>query len=51
MLVAEHDRERQSYLEAAGYRVLRVGNDDVLGNLDTVLAGILRAVGITDSSQ
>jgi very-short-patch-repair endonuclease len=43
---ADYDRERQSRLESAGYRVLRVGNDDVVNDLDAVLRGILQACGI-----
>ena|ERR1700733_7663178 len=45
---AAYDRQRQSCLEAAGYRVLRVGNEDVLGDLDVVLRAILRACGIAE---
>ena len=47
---ADHDRERQSYLESEGYRVLRFGNDDVLNDLDAVLNAILQACGIAKSS-
>jgi very-short-patch-repair endonuclease len=47
---AEHDLERQSYLESEGDRVLRFGNDDVLNDLDTVLNAILQACGIAKSS-
>jgi very-short-patch-repair endonuclease len=45
---AVYDRERQSQLESAGYRVLRVGNDDVLNDLDAVLGAILQACGIRE---
>jgi very-short-patch-repair endonuclease len=41
------DRERQAYLESvAGVRVLRVGNDDVLHDRESVVLGVLRALGI-----
>jgi very-short-patch-repair endonuclease len=43
---AGRDRQRQSYLESEGYRVLRVGNDDVLNDLDAVVAAVLLACGI-----
>jgi very-short-patch-repair endonuclease len=43
---AAYDRERQSQLESAGYRVLRVGNDDVLNDLEAVLGAVLQACGI-----
>jgi very-short-patch-repair endonuclease len=43
---ADYDRKRQSYIESAGYRVLRVGNDDVLNDLDAVITVILQACGI-----
>jgi len=45
---AAYDLERQSQLELAGYRVLRVGNDDVLNDLDAVLGAILQACGIRE---
>ena len=46
----QHDWQRESdtlrtrHIEAAGYRVLRFWNNDVLGNLDGVLNEILRAL-------
>jgi very-short-patch-repair endonuclease len=43
---AGYDRQRQSQLETAGYRVLRVDNDDVLNDLDAVLRAVLQACGI-----
>ena len=45
---ADYDRQRQSHIESAGYRVLRVGNDDVLRDLDAVLRAVLQACGIAD---
>ena len=40
---ATYDRKRQNELEAMRYRVFRVDNDEVLRDLDSVLAGILIA--------
>jgi very-short-patch-repair endonuclease len=41
------DRRRQNYLESvAGLKVLRVGNDDVLHDPESVVFGVLRALGI-----
>jgi len=39
-----YDQERQSQLEAQGYRVLRFTNEAVLGKTDSVLDEIRRAV-------
>jgi very-short-patch-repair endonuclease len=44
------DIERQQDLEARGLRVLRIGNDDVLDNLDGILEGIARADGLGPSA-
>ncbi len=38
------DARRTSQIEAAGYRVLRFWNNDVLGNIDGVLAEIQSAL-------
>ena len=38
------DEARTRYLEAAGYRILRFWNNDVLGNLEGVLSEIQRAL-------
>lgn len=38
-----YDARRTEFLESLGYRVLRFGNNDVMGNLD----GVLRAVAQT----
>ncbi|MBI3837974.1 MAG: endonuclease domain-containing protein [Planctomycetia bacterium] len=43
---AKADRSRASYLAGVGLRVLRIANDDVLRELDEVLAAILAACGI-----
>ena len=43
---AEEDRQRQDTIESEGYRVLRISNDDVIENIDTVLLGIALACGI-----
>jgi very-short-patch-repair endonuclease len=47
---AEHDRERQQALEAAGWNVVRVTNDDVLTDLEGVLCVIVRAAGLDASA-
>ena len=39
------DRERTQWLEGAGYRVLRVWNNDVLHNMDRVLEAIIAELG------
>ncbi len=39
------DMERTRFLEALGYRVIRFWNNDVLGNLDGVVAEIERVLG------
>ena len=38
------DAERASRLEALGYRIFRVTNDDVMRNMSGVLTGILHAL-------
>ena len=43
---SEYDSKRQSEIEAAGFRVLRVANDDVISDIDSVLSGIAMACGI-----
>ena len=40
------DRKRQQSLESAGWRVVRVTNDDVLTNLEGVLYAIVAAAGL-----
>jgi very-short-patch-repair endonuclease len=40
----DRDAARQSYLEAGGFRVLRFTNEDVLNQLDRVLAAISAAL-------
>jgi very-short-patch-repair endonuclease len=40
------DRQRQEYLESvAGLKVFRVGNDDILDDRESVVLGLLRALG------
>ena len=39
-----HDRQRTDYLESQGYRVLRFWNNDVLGNMDSVLETLTLAL-------
>jgi len=41
---AQYDAERQSQLEEMGYRVMRVSNDDILSDIDSVVDGIANAV-------
>jgi very-short-patch-repair endonuclease len=41
----ETDAARTAYLRSAGFRIFRFWNNDVLGNLDGVLATILEALG------
>jgi very-short-patch-repair endonuclease len=41
------DRERQLYLETvAGLRVVRVDNDDILQDSESVILGLLKTLGI-----
>jgi very-short-patch-repair endonuclease len=41
------DRERQDYLEAvAGLHVIRIGNADVLNDQESVVLGLLKALGL-----
>jgi adenine-specific DNA-methyltransferase len=42
---AEYDARRQRYIEHLGIRVLRIGNDDVLEDLEAVCRAILDACG------
>lgn len=41
---SDHDRQRDAFLTNKGYRVLRVWNNDVTGNLSGVLTAILAAL-------
>jgi very-short-patch-repair endonuclease len=36
----EHDQERTNYLEAQGYKVIRVWNHDVMNNIEAVILSI-----------
>ncbi len=45
---ADYDRQRQAHLESTGFRVLRVGNDDVLKDVDAVVKAVLQACGIAE---
>jgi very-short-patch-repair endonuclease len=42
---AENDRRRTAYLEREGYRVLRFWNNDVLANIEGVIAQITSSLG------
>ena len=44
-LATAYDAERTRFLEERGYRVIRFWNDDVLNNLDGVVAEIERVLG------
>jgi very-short-patch-repair endonuclease len=48
---ADYDRERATEIEAAGFRILRVGNDDVVQDIDSVLTGIILACGLDPESS
>lgn len=41
-----YDQKRATWLISQSYQLVRVSNDDVLNNLDGVLAAIVTAVGI-----
>jgi len=45
---ADYDRERQQHIESEGFRVLRIGNDDVIKDLDAVVEAVLQACGIAE---
>ncbi len=44
----ERDGERTAYLDAQGYRVLRFWNNDVMNNIQAVLAAILEALHLEE---
>ena len=46
-----YDARRTEFLESLGYRVLRFGNPDVMGNLEGVLGVIAQALRETPSPQ
>ena len=41
---AQYDTDRQSKFVSMGYRVLRIRNDDILRDLDSIVDGIANAV-------
>ena len=43
---AEQDRERTSFLEGAGYRVVRFWNNDVLSREESVVEAIARVLAV-----
>jgi len=43
--VPEYDAERDEFIRAQGFRVMRVSNEDVLRNLDGVITAVLEATG------
>jgi very-short-patch-repair endonuclease len=44
----EHDRQRDAFMKAEGYRVMRIANADVMTNLDGVAQTIAMALAETD---
>jgi very-short-patch-repair endonuclease len=38
------DRAKEAHLKSAGYRVIRISNDDVENNMDAVLSTIKQAI-------
>lgn len=42
--IKEYDQRRTEYLQARGYRILRLGNKEVRRSLDTVLEKVRRAL-------
>ena len=40
----DRDTERTDFLNARGYRVLRFWNNDILNNIENVMAAILQAI-------
>ena len=45
---ARYDAERDGFMRGQGYRVLRVGNDDVLRDLDGVMRSVQHELHIRD---
>ncbi|MCR6673387.1 endonuclease domain-containing protein [Devosia ginsengisoli] len=39
-----HDAHRDRFIASQGYRIIRIGNDDVMRNLDGVMTAILSAL-------
>jgi very-short-patch-repair endonuclease len=48
---AEYDRRRATAIESTGFRILRVGNDDVVQDIDSVLSAIILACGLDPESS
>jgi len=46
-----HDKRRDAFMRARGWRVVRVTNLDVYKNLDVVLEGIWRALALPPSGS
>jgi very-short-patch-repair endonuclease len=42
---ARHDERRDAWLRAQGFRVMRFWNNEIMSNLDGVLATVMMAVG------
>ena len=45
------DEQRTQWIESAGYRVLRVWNNDVLQNMDRVLDAIMAELNATTEGR
>jgi very-short-patch-repair endonuclease len=43
---ADYDARRDRFMQQQGYRVLRIGNDDVLRELDGVMRAVQHALGM-----
>jgi very-short-patch-repair endonuclease len=41
-----YDAERDAFMRKEGYRILRVGNDDVLREIDGVMLAVSHALGL-----
>ncbi|MCR4304618.1 MAG: DUF559 domain-containing protein [Gallionella sp.] len=46
---APHDERRDAWLRAQGFKVMRFWNNEIMGNLDGVLATVMAAVAETPS--
>ena len=46
----QYDRQRTDYLEAKGYRVLRLWNNEVMNDIETVIRAIIQTMDAEKSS-
>jgi very-short-patch-repair endonuclease len=42
----DYDAERDAFMRKEGYRILRVGNDDMLREIDGVMLAVSHALGL-----